>query len=334
MSKKEFIKQKLNGGYVPCVDVYPPEVFNTRSESHSTKAIFNKTKVWQPGDNGEITITFGRYPCDSCSLNVNWSNIGTDSSLRIPSMNISTLDPPFEDFQWDGKTYGYEQFKDAPRNGCEGIQCNARWAPGGTVIHEFCHAMAMLHEHQNYVVDNPFVFDAPVVYEYMADPDNGGWDKDTVDRNILNRYTCTESDCPYKGSVFDSESIMNYYIPQNWLLEGTSQDKRYKLSSLDKEWLEKTYPKSQSNKPTIKVQFIPGDGEEWQEKWVQKVVMEDIAPHVGINFQFDYLPSLPPGVTYPPPPHLPEIIPWPTETIIGVVLAAFVGIAALIVIFG
>ena len=323
----------------PCVDVYPSQDFPS-DESTKYKALFDRAKEWGPGSEGNITITFGRYPCDACGTGVNWSYIGTDSTRIIPSMNLSTLDPPFDDFEWDGVVYPYELFKDAPRNGCptgypQQYCTSPYWAPGGTVLHEFGHAMAMKHEHQNYVVDNPLVFNDEVVYDDMAKPENGGWSREQTYENILKRYTCSannKDDCPFFGSVFDTESVMIYYIPQYWLKEGTQQQSRFSYSKLDKEWLTATYPLNTDNKPKITVQFL--DGEEWQKKWVEKLITENLAPLVGIDFTFDHnVPSLPPGVTYPPP--IPgNVIDMTNEAIIGIVLGVFALLAFLMVIFG
>ena len=311
----------------PCLDVYPPQDFN-KNESKKLKAIFIKDNIWDDGENGTITITFGENACcDECGNGVtNLSKIGSDSKFYFPSMVITTLDAPWESFEFEGVTYPFELFENSKRNSCiDGLinSCAPNWKPGGTPLHEFGHAMGMLHEHQNNVnQDNPFVFNRPVVLDDLMDPSKG-LTVDFIDNNVINRYECTESNCPYLGSPFDPNSIMNYFIPQKWLKEGTQMDNSYELSNLDKEWLERTYPLNNPDKPNITVQFT--DGEEWQRAWIQKVVTEKLQPHVGINFTFKKeLLEPEPGALCP----TDILIKLPPEVILGILL----GVAVFIVI--
>jgi hypothetical protein len=319
-----------------CIDVYPQKDFNA-NESKQFKAIFVKDNIWETGQEGDITITFGDYPCDSCGTNSNWSKIGnsilTDTS--IPSMNLSTLDPPFGDFILDGKTYNYNLFKHAKRNSCElGLNqnsCSDYWFQGGTILHEFCHALGMLHEHQSY--QSPMVFNEEEVYNYMTKPENGGWSREKTKHNFIDRYECTPDNCPYDASVFDPKSIMIYSIPESFLLEGEATNNYFTLSELDKQWLTNKYPLNEPNPPVLSVVFV--DGEEWKRAWTEWVIREYLQPYVGIRFRFDRtLPPIAPGETYPPGAIiLDNIVEWSSETIIGVVLAAFLFLAIIIILF-
>ena len=316
--------------FIPCLDVYPPQDFKS-NESKSTRALFDIKKLWKPGDLGTITVNFGRYPCSNCNTSSNWSVIGSDSTKQIPSMNISTLDPPFDNFELDGKVYGLELFRYDKRNCCQKnpsnkSECCDTWKPGGTIIHEFCHALGMKHEHQNNVRgDLPFVFhrdkvirDAWVWF---------GWSEEKTKTNILNRYSCTANnvqDCPFYGSQWDKYSVMNYALDKSWLKEGDPPPATFELSRLDIEWLETYYPKDIPNKPKISVQFV--DGQEWQQKWVEWIVKEKIAPHVGIDFEFI------PGKYYPAPAPS-NMVDISTEALTGIILGTFSFLVIIIILF-
>lgn len=118
--------------------------------------------------------------------------------------------------------------------------------------------------------------------------------------NILDKYECTSTNCPYSGSPFDPDSVMVYDVA-DYLIKPNANGERinptyenYQLSATDKAQLQIRYPLNSNNKPEIKVRFV--DGPNWKKYWVKKVVKEMIEPFVGINFVFD----LPVNVTASP----------------------------------
>ena len=285
------------------------DMFNPKINPNLQRAIFKKEFIWKSGQIGNITITFGDYPCNDCTRNASWSLIGSDANNKpYPSMNLGWVDPPFEDFEYDGTIYLSNSFIIEKRVGCEEnsiskSSCKTNWEPGMTIIHEFGHALGMVHEHQNDInKDNPYIFNVPVVEEYMAKPENGGWSKERVNRNIIQRYTCDVNNCDYIGSGYDEKSVMNYSFPSSWLLKGSSGKTNYRFSEKDKEWLRNVYPLNNPDKPVLNIFFLDPYAPEWKKAWVKKVVTDYIQPYVGIEFKFrdDFVP-LPPGETFPPP---------------------------------
>ncbi len=169
-----------------------------------------------------------------------WSYVGTEC-LTIPrseiTMNLGWID--------DDQQYDSEPFKNT----------------GQVVIHEFCHALGMIHEHQN-PKNNQIVWNKPVVYAELKR--TNGWDKKQVDVNIFQKYgdkdVCEIAKArePYEGrdvdiegycrgdqingSEYDIHSIMHYWYPPSWVLAGSIDlPVNTKLSSLDKEWIAKYY---------------------------------------------------------------------------------------------
>ena len=79
------------------------------------------------------------------------------------------------------------------------------------VLHEFGHALACIHEHQN--PDANIQWNKEKVYKYfMGDPNN--WSKEEVDHNIFDRYSKTITNF----SDYDNRSIMIYNLPAQFTL--------------------------------------------------------------------------------------------------------------------
>jgi hypothetical protein len=169
-----------------------------------------------------------------------WSYVGTDC-LDIPkpdpTMNLGWID---DDVQYDAEPY---------KN------------TGLVVLHEFCHALGMIHEHQN-PKGNEIVWNKEVVYEELAQ--TNGWDPQQVDHNMFKKYgdkeLCLEAQEaePYEGQKLDIEgycggeevngsqydiySVMHYFYPATWILEGPTEiPVNTELSRLDKIWLGNYY---------------------------------------------------------------------------------------------
>ncbi len=62
---------------------------------------------------------------------------------------------------------------------------NFGWLDAATIVHEFCHALGMIHEHQN-PKNNPIKWNKPVVYSELQRTNN--WDKSQTDHNMFKKY--------------------------------------------------------------------------------------------------------------------------------------------------
>jgi hypothetical protein len=100
------------------------------------------------------------------------------------------------------------------------------------VLHEFGHALGLIHEHQSPKV--AFEWNREAV---LADARLLGWSKKMCDASIFRKEDCQNS------TEFDPDSIMAYAIPSRWLKNGNPIKKNSKLSKRDKEFISWCYPK-------------------------------------------------------------------------------------------
>ena len=105
------------------------------------------------------------------------------------------------------------------------------------VLHEFGHALGMIHEHNNPAAAGQIPWDKPKVYAYYAQQ---GWDKADVDDNIFAVYSRDATNF----SRFDPTSIMEYAVPDELTIGSYSIGWNTELSELDKDFMRRQYPKN------------------------------------------------------------------------------------------
>ena len=159
-------------------------------------------------DNGSAEIRI--------SLNLDWyswSTVGTDA-LGVPdnepTMHYGWLEPgtPMEEYR-------------------------------RVVLHEFGHALGMIHEHQSPAAAGAIPWDKPAVYAYYA---RQGWTQEDVDFNIFDVY----DDEVTNHSAFDRSSIMQYAIPDELTVGTYSVGWNTRFSPMDEEFMRRQYPRVDS----------------------------------------------------------------------------------------
>jgi len=104
----------------------------------------------------------------------------------------------------------------------------------GIILHEFGHALGLVHEHQN--PEGGIKWNEAVVRAEMR---AAGWTDESIDANILRRYDRSET----KFTEFDRWSVMIYTIPNRWTLDDFEIAYRLSyLSELDKAFISNWYP--------------------------------------------------------------------------------------------
>lgn len=138
-----------------------------------------------------------------------WSYIGTDA-LTIPwfrpTMNYGWLTPTTADSE-------YER----------------------VVLHEFGHALGMIHEHQNPATTIPWNKEA--VYEYYAGPPNN-WSKAQTDQNLFKTYAADIT----QFTDFDRDSIMLYPVQQQFTIGDFEVGWNRTVSPQDIDFIGRLYP--------------------------------------------------------------------------------------------
>jgi hypothetical protein len=82
--------------------------------------------------------------------------------------------------------------------------------------------------------------EAAVIRDLSGPPNN--WTEAQIRHNVLNKYSADQ----IKGTSFDGDSIMLYFFPARWTLNGVATKANEILSTLDKEFIASTeaYPRT------------------------------------------------------------------------------------------
>jgi hypothetical protein len=158
--------------------------------------------VFDNAPDAAIRISFER--------GASWSYIGTDA-----------LDPTFGP---DTPTMNFGWFTPATPN--DELQ--------RVILHEFGHALGMIHEHQSPAAAIPW--DREAVYAYYGGPPNY-WSAEQVDYNIFQRYDHEQAN----ASAFDPASIMLYPIPPEFTNGKLSVGWNRTLSPTDRDFIHQLY---------------------------------------------------------------------------------------------
>lgn len=218
-----------------CIDVHPED----------SRGAIESSKKWKPGQtlrvrflDGDPTVQqkieavahqwsqyinvrfeFGNDPDAkiriSCQPGGSWSYIGT-GALSIgqdqPTMNYGWLTPDSSDEDYSS-----------------------------VVLHEFGHALGMIHEHQHPEAEIPWNRES--VYRYYMGPPNN-WSKEQVDHNLFAQYSKDVT----QFSHFDTQSIMLYSVPKELTTNGFEVGWNKSLSETDKAFMGKMYPGGSSER--------------------------------------------------------------------------------------
>src|SRR5918999_5491829 len=169
----------------------------------------------------EIRISFR-------DVGFSWSTVGTDAVSRprtLPSMNYGWLKPNTAEREYRR-----------------------------VVLHEFGHALGMIHEHNNPAAAGQIPWDKPKVYAYYA---RQGWSKQDVDENIFAVYARDATNF----SAFDPTSIMEYAVPDELTVGSYSIGWNTELSEQDKEFMRRQYPNGSPGTVDLEVGAPPHEAD-------------------------------------------------------------------------
>jgi hypothetical protein len=162
-----------------------------------------------------------------------------DENKELINVNTADIRIDFDDYGGAWSLLGTECLKKKHKGK---PTMNFGWFDVGTVLHEFCHALGMVHEHQN-PKGKVILWDVPRLEQWAQEMQ--GWDADTTREQIVKRYASDE----INGSTFDSKSIMLYFFPGNVVLDpntnkccGTGTNQNMMFSPYDVLYLNYNYP--------------------------------------------------------------------------------------------
>jgi hypothetical protein len=239
-----------------CIDQIVPEEYHQIAAQHAIaenpananpfEAAAETAKLWRPGrvlrvrflngdplvqqrviqyarqwsDYANISFDFGEHPDAEIRISFNpggsWSAVGTDAL-------ITELFPPEQatmNFGWLQADSSDEVYS-------------------AVVLHEFGHALGLIHEHQNPDQDIPW--NRQAIIDYLSRRPYY-WTEAQIERNIFQRYSVTQT----QYSTFDPESIMLYAFPTRFTLDGRHFPENKVLSAMDKQFIAECYPQSES----------------------------------------------------------------------------------------
>jgi len=111
-----------------------------------------------------------------------------------------------------------------------------------TILHEFGHALGMMHEHQSPNANCDAEIDWDAAYRVGA---GIGWDKAQVDRNFRQLVNSTE----LNATEVDRKSIMHYSLPPVLFKRGKESAcfvaENQELSEQDRKFIASVYPKQE-----------------------------------------------------------------------------------------
>lgn len=160
-----------------------------------------KFKQVSQDSSGDIKVSF--------KANGTWSAIGRQALYKYPSMNLGWLTPSTDDLEYRR-----------------------------VALHEFGHALGLIHEHQN-PLSKEIKWDVKYVKNYFKPI----WSEPEIEANIFKRYQKSS----INGTAYDSLSIMMYAIPAEFRLDRIATPWNRELSALDRFFVGSKYKNNPIN---------------------------------------------------------------------------------------
>jgi serralysin len=209
--------------------------------SKGHKAAVLKNSRWQPGD--KISI---RYLDGSAALRDRVTKVAREWT-KVANLNFDFVDSAPTDIRISF-TPGKGSWSFIGKV-CQTIEepkptMNYGWLTDASdekevrrvVLHEFGHAIGLIHEHQN--PKGGVHWNQAAVYKDLRGPPNN-WSDATIDTNMFRFYPLDE----VIPTDVDAKSIMMYPIPKAWTTDGFSADMNRELSEDDKTLVASVYPR-------------------------------------------------------------------------------------------
>lgn len=224
-----------------------PKIFRaapTDTRYNVQKAVAVKGKYWDKGYTLKVHFMEGTAE-QITSMKDTIAEILQPLSLNVQYVDDANLSDIRISFQptWGSWSYLGTDCRFIPK---DEPTLNIGWYGKDVERHEFCHALNLSHEHQN--PNGGIVWNEAKVIEDLSGPPNY-WDEATIRYNVLDAYSLDEVDT----TIFDPQSIMLYYFPEEWTLNGVKTNSNYWLSDTDKQFLAEKYGEIDTMAPVITI---------------------------------------------------------------------------------
>ncbi len=161
---------------------------------------------WLSRTGADLTFTW-LNDASSADIRISFSRKGSWSLLGRYAQLITDKSEPTMNYGWL-----------KPNSSDEDVQ--------EVVLHEFGHALGLIHEHQN--PDGGMQWNEAVVKAELSGAPNN-WSDEEIVHNVLGQYEPRE----LIGTQFDRDSIMLYPFPASWTTNGVSTPNNTDLSDTD-----------------------------------------------------------------------------------------------------
>lgn len=223
-----------------CMTPAPDGEDGTPEQHFSTRAAFPNATKWEPGD-----IITARFFGGSAALQKRVRDLAREweqyANLTLSFVDAGPALIRIAFVQGNG-SWSYIG-TDCKRIADDRPTMNYGWLTDAStddevrrvVLHEFGHAIGLIHEHQN--PTGGIRWNKPAVIHDLSGPPNN-WSPATIENNMFRKYD------DVVASQVDSTSIMMYPIPASWTEGGYfSAGLNSGLSDTDKQMAGEIYPR-------------------------------------------------------------------------------------------
>jgi hypothetical protein len=149
-----------------------------------------------------VTIDPNHVPNPLVNVKFNFFDPSDKSRRKLFNPNLADIRIDFDPEGGAWSLLGTDCLSEDKKN----CTMNFGWFDVPTTLHEFCHALSMVHEHSN---PNGKPINWSVCHVTQWANSTQGWDAVTIKENIIEKYKVDQ----INGSEFDPLSIMLYFFP-------------------------------------------------------------------------------------------------------------------------